>query len=215
MGVGSIQSAGGFDAALTVDFTGNEGERGLPDSDKLQSADDTTGSIRILLTNGSEGTSKSGVEMTCEKVGDIQNGRYVLADRYSDMELDLNQLNRQPGRSQKQPAILLYPKNRSHQMSTQIYIRERQTVRESFILEIFRKVSISFRHLPVNIMMRSLPFLFLFRTGAKKQEKCFMILKLFPNIHQNSSRRQRERKRRRQELTVRQHASWGVQVLSL
>lgn len=92
MGVGSIQSAGEFDAALTVDFTGNEGERGLPDSDKLQSADDTTGSIRILLTNGSEGTSKSGVEMTCEKVGDIQNGRYVLADRYSDMELDLNQL---------------------------------------------------------------------------------------------------------------------------
>ena len=77
---------------MTVDFTGNEGERGLPDSDKLQLADDTTGSIRILLTNGSEGTSKSGVEMTCEKVGDIQNGRYVLADRYSAMELDLNQL---------------------------------------------------------------------------------------------------------------------------
>lgn len=90
--VGSIQSAVEFDAALTVDLTGNEGERGLPDSDKLQSADNTTGTIRIVLTNGSEGTSKSGVELTCEKVGDIQDGRYVLTDRYSDMDLDLNQL---------------------------------------------------------------------------------------------------------------------------
>ena len=90
--IGSIPLAGEFDAALTVDLTGNEGERGLPDSNKLQSAYDMSGTIRIVLTNGSEGTSKSGVEITCEKVGDIQNGRYVLTDRYSDMDLDLNQL---------------------------------------------------------------------------------------------------------------------------
>ncbi len=51
-----------------------------------------TGSIVIKLTDGAKGTKKEGIEFTVTKVADIINGEYVLLDKYTKPEHDLNEI---------------------------------------------------------------------------------------------------------------------------
>ena len=78
-------------AGQTVDPEGNPGESSLPEGDSLP-VENRTGSIRITLTDGAEGSSKKGVEMSCLKVADLVNGEYVLDPVYFDLEVDLNSI---------------------------------------------------------------------------------------------------------------------------
>lgn len=90
-------SAAGTDSiedALIVDSAGSEGENSLLPKDALASvATEDKGSITITLSEGKgEGTSREGVEFSCLKVADIEKGEYILADEYSTLGIDINNL---------------------------------------------------------------------------------------------------------------------------
>lgn len=75
----------------TVDVSGSEGDKVL-DSSKLDQVEETTGSIKITLTDGKSGTSKEGVELSCLKVAEIENGEYVLNEGYDNLGVNLNDI---------------------------------------------------------------------------------------------------------------------------
>lgn len=52
------------------------------------------GSIEIELTDGDVGTSKEGVTFEYAKVADLSGGQYYLLDKYSDVDINLNDIDR-------------------------------------------------------------------------------------------------------------------------
>ena len=75
----------------TVDVEGSDGDK-LLDSSKLSEVEERTGSIKITLTDGKEGTSKEGVEISCLKVADVVNGEYVIDEAYHNLGVNLNDI---------------------------------------------------------------------------------------------------------------------------
>lgn len=75
----------------TVDVEGSDGDK-LLDSSKLSEVEERTGSIKITLTDGKEGTSKEGVEISCLKVADVVNGEYVIDEAYDNLGVNLNDI---------------------------------------------------------------------------------------------------------------------------
>lgn len=51
------------------------------------------GSISIHLTEGKEGSSKSGIQMSCVKVADVVAGEYILDSRYEQSGVDMDGLD--------------------------------------------------------------------------------------------------------------------------
>lgn len=81
------------ESGLTVDLDGSEGDSILMEDDRLQAVmDNVTGTITVTLTDGKEGTSKSGVEFSCDKIADITGGEYVLTEQYQASGVDLNSI---------------------------------------------------------------------------------------------------------------------------
>lgn len=64
----------------------------LLSQDKLASLPERTGSVRLQLSGGSEGTSKEGVEFVCIRVAEIMDGRYILDAAYEYLKIDLDSL---------------------------------------------------------------------------------------------------------------------------
>lgn len=55
--------------------------------------EETLGTISVQLTDGKQGTSKSGIKFVCTKVADIEKGEYIKIDAFKDVDVDLNKLN--------------------------------------------------------------------------------------------------------------------------
>lgn len=80
------------DQELIVDESTDTGEQTFPSEEKLKEAEDKTGSIHVILTDGKTGTSKKGIRFQCIKVADVVNGEYMLADTYEDSKVVLNEI---------------------------------------------------------------------------------------------------------------------------
>ena len=53
---------------------------------------ETTGSISIYLEDGGKNTSIEGIEFKLVKVANLVDGKYVLEDEFSDVDIDINNL---------------------------------------------------------------------------------------------------------------------------
>lgn len=48
------------------------------------------GSISIVLTEGKKGTSRENVEFSCTKVGEMENGEYILKEEFRSLGVDFH-----------------------------------------------------------------------------------------------------------------------------
>ena len=58
----------------------------------IEGAEDMHGRITVRLTDGAEGTSKTGVWLSCTKAAELSDGNFVLTDACFDVEIDLNSI---------------------------------------------------------------------------------------------------------------------------
>lgn len=81
------------DIAINEEEANHSGEQALLSSDELKEiTTNRTGSITVSLTDGKEGTNKTGIRFQCIKVADVINGEYVLTEEFTIAEVDLNNL---------------------------------------------------------------------------------------------------------------------------
>lgn len=81
--------------SLIIESPGQEeeGEQLIPSEEQLEQIQEgKTGTIRIQLTEGKEGTSINGIRFYCIRVADIEQGEYVLNEEYSQSGIDLKSI---------------------------------------------------------------------------------------------------------------------------
>lgn len=84
--------ASGTEGALLVSPESSDGEASLLPEELLPKAENRKGQISVTLSDGKDGTSREGVELSCIKAASIIHGLYVLDEPYSDSGIDLNNL---------------------------------------------------------------------------------------------------------------------------
>lgn len=84
--------AAGKGHALIVSPESSDGEESLLTGEQMAKIEDRRGQISVTLSEGTNGTSREGVTLSCVKAASIIDGHYVLDEPYSDSGIDLNHL---------------------------------------------------------------------------------------------------------------------------